>query len=100
MARIDVNEASTVCAARRLASAAAPDQGETVIVDPASGRYYGLDGTAVRVWALIQTPRRVSAVVDTLFEEYEATRAVLFQDVIALLRELCEAGLVEVVPEG
>ena len=96
MSALIVNESSTVRAASRLASATAPDGRETVIVDPTSGRYFGLDAHAVVVWSLIQRPRRVSDLLDAVMAEYDVEREVLWEDVRALLRELADAGLVEV----
>ena len=99
MPGIVINDDSMVCAAKHLAAATAPDERETVIVDPVSGRYYGLDAYAVRVWALVQQPRRVGELLDTLLLEYEVERDVLLEDMTALLRELAEAGLVEITLE-
>ena len=99
MSALVIQESCTVRSAQRLASATAPDGGETVIVDPASGRYFGLEAYAVRVWALIERPKRVGELLDVLEAEYDADRGVLLEDLTALLRELAEAGLVEVVAE-
>lgn len=99
MADIEVNEGSMVYAAERLASATAPDEGETVIVDPQSGRYYGLDSYGVRVWAMLQRPRRVSELLAALMTEYDVERHVVLEDLTALIRELAAAGLVRVSDE-
>ena len=96
MSAVVVNESSQVRAAKHLASATAPGDGETVIVDPVSGRYYGLNDYAVRVWALIQQPRRVADVRDAILEEYEVGPDELLEDITALIQELAEAGLVEI----
>ena len=69
--------------------------GEAVILNLNSGTYYGLDGIGPRVWDLIQEPKRTSAVVGTLIQEFEVKPEVCEQDVVALLGKLAEAGLVE-----
>lgn len=99
MGGIVVNESSKICAAKHLASATAPDEGETVIVDPVSGRYYGLNDYAVRVWTLIQQPRSVGELRDALLAEYEVAPDELLEDMTALILELAAAGLVEVTSE-
>ena len=99
MTDILVSESSLVSAAKHVASAAAPDGSETVIVDPSSGTYFGVSDVGVRVWALIQRPRRVGDVRDMLLEEYEVDPEVLFADLQSLIRELAQAGLAQVVQE-
>ena len=44
--------------------------GETVILDQASGRYYGLNETASRIWNLLREGDLDSA-VEALSDEYE-----------------------------
>lgn len=100
MGRVVVTASSKVCAARHLASATAPGDAETVIVDPSSGRYYGLNDYAVRVWALIQQPRSVAELHALLLAEYEASPDDLLEDMTALIQELAAAGLVEVTSQA
>ncbi len=45
--------------------------GETVILNLADSTYYGLDPVGTRVWDLVQEPKTVREVVDTLLQEYE-----------------------------
>ncbi len=70
--------------------------GETVILGLAAGRYYGLDAVGARVWQLIQTPAPVADVCRTIVAEYEVEPAQCETDVLALLRKMVDAGLVEV----
>jgi hypothetical protein len=89
---ISVN--STVAAAKGQISADLAD--EVVILDLESGIYYGLDAVGTRIWHLIQAPRTVKDVQDTLLEEYEVDPDRCGQELLALLRELASHGLVEV----
>jgi hypothetical protein len=73
-------------------SAQLPD--ETVILDESSGAYYGLQGIGIRVWELIQQPRRIGEIVDTLAQEYDVAKERCREDVVALLEEMAERGLV------
>ena len=45
--------------------------GEQVILNLASGVYFGLDEVGARIWSLIEKPRRLSSIVETLLAEYE-----------------------------
>ncbi len=67
--------------------------GETVILDPAKGVYFGLDGVGARVWELLANPIRFGDLIDTLESEYEVDRATLESDIRALLADLTDAGL-------
>jgi len=59
-----------------------------------------LSATAADVVTLLGEPRRVSAIVDQLAEKYDhAQREDIAHDVLALLRDLADRGLVaEVTP--
>jgi hypothetical protein len=70
--------------------------GETVILDLNDGVYYELNHVGARVWELIQEPRRVETVLDRLLESYDVTREQCEQDLMALLAELSELGLIEI----
>jgi hypothetical protein len=70
--------------------------GETAILNVQSGVYYGLDEVGARIWELIQTPQRVSDVRDSLLNEYDVEPSQCEADLIALLSQLSEVGLVEV----
>jgi hypothetical protein len=67
---------------------------EVVILDLASGTYFGLDPVGARVWQLItagSTPQEVCA---ALTEEYEVDRETAERDVGELIGELQRRGLV------
>jgi hypothetical protein len=68
--------------------------GEAVILDLSNGTYYGLDEIGAQIWAMIQEPRAITEIVDTLLEEYEVERDQCERDLLALLRELASRGLV------
>jgi len=70
--------------------------GETVILGLTAGRYYGLDPIGARVWQLIQCPAAVSDVCRTIVAEYAVERQRCETDVLALLAQMVDAGLVEV----
>ena len=67
--------------------------GEGVILNLASGIYFGLDQTGTRMWRLIEQHGRLTAVMAALSDEYEATSETLERDLISLVAELTEKGL-------
>lgn len=70
--------------------------GEAAILNLQSGVYYGLDAVGARVWHLLQEPRTVQDIRDTILMEYEVERDRCEHDLLALLQELVAAGLIEV----
>ena len=81
---------------------AAPDQiacdlqGELLILNAASGVYYGLDSVGKRIWDLLRQPRSVRAIRDVIQEEYDVDPERSTQDLQALLGDLAGHGLIEV----
>ena len=93
-----VSEHSTVVAVKDQVSADLA--GEAVILNLKSGVYYGLNEVGGRVWQLLQEPRTVAAIRDTLLEEYEVDRDSCDRDLVAVLQELATAELIEVHHEA
>ncbi len=67
---------------------------ETVMMDLANGRYYGLDDIGTVVWQRLEAPRRFADLIDSLAAEYEADRAVIAEDVRKLLSQMAEHKVV------
>jgi hypothetical protein len=70
--------------------------GEAVILSLKTGTYYGLDQVGARVWALIQEPKTIIDLLHILLSEFDVDSARCEQDLRLLLRNLNEAGLVEI----
>lgn len=70
--------------------------GEVAILDLKAGVYYGLDDVGARIWNLIQEPKAVSEIRDTLLQEYDIEADRCERDLLALLQRLADEGLVEV----
>jgi len=70
--------------------------GEAAILNFSSGLYYGLDEVGARVWKLISEPKSVIAIRDSIVEEYDVDPDRCERDLIALLTELADKGLVKV----
>ena len=66
---------------------------ECVMLDLASGTYFGLDPVGARVWQLLVERRPLDEVCATLAEEFDAPQERIEQDVRRLLDELVALGL-------
>lgn len=70
--------------------------GETVLLDLASEQYFGLDPVGTRIWELLADTPPLRQVHETLCAEFEATPERIRDDLIALMQQLRDAGLVRV----
>jgi PqqD family protein of HPr-rel-A system len=70
--------------------------GEAVVLDLASGTYYGLNETGARIWSLLESPITVGDVCRHLRQEFDVGADECEQAVVQLLQQLVTAGLVEV----
>ncbi len=71
--------------------------GEEIILDLNDQTYYGLNEVGADVWDLISSPHRVTEICDELENKYAVDPEVLEQDVLDLLTDLHEHGLIQVV---
>ena len=67
---------------------------ETVLLDLASGTYFGLDPVGARIWQLIGEGKALADICTAVLDEYEVERVQLETDVLRLTGELLERGLV------
>jgi len=72
---------------------------EIVVLDVHEGAYYLLNPVGARIWSMIQTPKTVAELIDTLLEEYEVTPERCASEVMDLLRDLAGRKLIEVTHE-
>lgn len=70
--------------------------GELVALHVENGTCYGFNGTATRIWQMVEEPKRLSELRDALMAEFEVDAETCEQDLRALLRELESDGLVDV----
>lgn len=92
-----VTEQSTVVVTPGLT--AADLGGEAVVLDPQSGRYYGLNELGARIFELARRPRSVERIVQALLQEYDVEVDQLKVDLLAFLREMEERNLIEAMDE-
>lgn len=72
--------------------------GELVALHVEKGTCYGFNGTATRIWGLIEQPKRLSEIKAELIEEFDVDPATCEAELRALLDELAADGLVEIRP--
>jgi hypothetical protein len=69
---------------------------EVVLLDLASERYFGLDPVGTRIWELLPECQDLSDILTNLCEEFDAEPARIEHDLLTLVQDLSEAGLVKV----
>ncbi len=69
---------------------------ELLAIDEQAGFLYSMNETASRVWELIAQPSAVSNVCSHLRRTFAVDKATCQREVLVLLQELHEAGLVQV----
>jgi hypothetical protein len=70
--------------------------GETVVLHFDKGLYFGLNEVGTLIWNQVQQPRKVQEIRDAILREYEVSNAQCERDLITLLGELSENGLVQI----
>jgi hypothetical protein len=70
--------------------------GEVALMSVDRGRYYSLDTVGTRIWNVMSEQIAIKEIVDILLLEYDVTPETCENDVIDLVRQLNEQGLVTV----
>ncbi len=69
-------------------------QGEVVLLDRHSGRYFGLNAVGCSVWVKLDGTRTVAEIIRLLLIEYNVKEDVLTRDVLELMDRMQTEGLV------
>jgi Coenzyme PQQ synthesis protein D (PqqD) len=72
--------------------------GETVLLNLESERYFGLDRTGTRMWQLATDASSLQAAYGKLSEEFEVDPDTLRTHFVGLIEQLRENGLLRVIP--
>jgi hypothetical protein len=72
--------------------------GELVALHVDNGTCYGFNGTATRIWSMIEEPKRLSELKEELLREFDVDPATCEAQLKDLLDELAADGLVEIRP--
>jgi coenzyme PQQ synthesis protein D (PqqD) len=68
---------------------------EAVLLNLATGTYFGLDDVGTRMWQLMSEHRSTDKVIEIMLEEYEVDESLLQSDLDRLVKDLTENGLVK-----
>ncbi|MBL0210478.1 MAG: PqqD family protein [Holophagaceae bacterium] len=71
---------------------------ETVLMSLESGSYYGLEGTARRIWELLATPRTLSSLGEQLAKEYQVDPGQCAVEIRPFIDEMRREGLLVADP--
>jgi hypothetical protein len=71
-------------------------QDESVILNLASERYFGLDDVGTRMLTVLSSSDSIEAAYESLLEEYEVEPQLLRQDLTSLIENLVQQGLVTI----
>jgi hypothetical protein len=69
--------------------------GEAAILNLKNGVYYGLDPVGARIWNLIQEPKTLAQIRETILAEYDVEPDRLNADLHSLLAQLADQQLIE-----
>ena len=71
-------------------------QDESVILNLDSERYYGLDDVGTRMLSALSTSNSIGAAYELLLEEYDVEGEVLRRDLLSLVEQLVNQGIVSI----
>lgn len=98
MSKPSLESTSSVVRTKEILSAEVGN--EVVLMSIDQGVYYGLNPVGARVWSLLGEPVPVHEMCEQIVEEFEVTPQQCQEEVLALLEDLQEQGLIQVVDEG
>jgi hypothetical protein len=67
--------------------------GEAVLLETVTGRYYGLNEVGTRMWSLLQVHAEIEVVCRALLAEYDAPEERLREDLLGFVDTLVTRGL-------
>jgi hypothetical protein len=71
-----------------------PLEGEAILLGLDGEAYYGLDGVGMRLWELLSANGNFEAALAQLLQEFDVTEIALRQELLELLNDMADAGLV------
>jgi Coenzyme PQQ synthesis protein D (PqqD) len=68
--------------------------GEAVLLNLESGKYYGLDPVGLRIWQFVQQTPLLRSVWQSMQDEFDAPADALHRDLLTFIDELSTEGLI------
>ena len=72
---------------------------ESIILNFKDSAYYGLDEVGAYIWDLIQEPKTISEIEESILSKYDVEAKICKKDLTTLLEQLKEEGLIEIKNE-
>ncbi len=72
---------------------------QTVMMDIEQGRYFGLNETGTRIWALLAEPMVIRDLCDQLMTQFDVPQEQCEREVLDYLGSLLARGLIRVVTD-
>lgn len=73
---------------------------EAAILNMKTSVYYGLNPVGASIWRLLREPRSIGEIRDAVAEEYDVELNRAEKDLLGLVKELLDEGLVEMAGEN
>jgi hypothetical protein len=70
--------------------------GEAVMLDVTSGKYFNLNVVGNSVWQHIESPKTISSICQNICDQYAVDSASCEADVARFVGELVDSGIVEI----
>ena len=98
MSKASLESTSSVVRVKEILSAEVGN--EVVLMSIEKGVYFGLNPVGARVWSLLDEFVPVQEVCATIVEEFEVTLEQCQEEVLDLLKDMQEQGLIRIADEG
>jgi hypothetical protein len=98
MRKVSFTSTSSVVRTKEILSAEVGN--EVVLMSIDKGVYYGLNPVGARVWTLLGEPVLVNEMCEQIVDEFEVTLEQCQEEVLGLLKDMQEQGLIQIVDEG
>jgi hypothetical protein len=72
---------------------------ESVLLNLNTGRYFGLDDVGTRFYSVLTSAESIQSAYETLLNEYDVEGDVLRNDLVSIINELVDQGLIEITSE-
>ncbi len=73
--------------------------GRIVLLSIENGEYYNMNAVGSRIWELLESPNKISALIDQLLEEFEVDRVTCEAEALPFLEQLMKDRLLQVVKD-
>ncbi len=69
--------------------------GEAIMMSIEKGAYFGLNPVATRIWDLLEQPKNIAELIQTITDEYEVSAEQAAEDVQGFVADMLERGIAQ-----